>query len=385
LSGDPVLSEGLPGKTMSNRRLTMVFANGASAIAASVLLFIGLLPTPAPLFQFAHRGSMALDLHFSPDGRQLAVVLESIVTGENLKQWTRIYDVPDGNVLQEIANGNRRCAWSPNGCMLAVLHGIGVDFDLWDTRTWTKKQRLHLTVLDDMIRSGTIRPDDQNMVWVQRLCFDQHANLYVVENSVAGELELPPHLVRPHAWCNEGGHLVGGESIGTVPEISTQFDISAAPVGSETRVAIAYCSGPPRNCRVDILKVRMDAGGKRSVEREYQLPEGGTVCLTPNGEYLAMLNRSFSLFRFSNNHADLVYSREAKPAAHTGSELDVSLDGRLAAYASEGQVHVVRIPDCRSVLAIRQRAYAIALSPDGRLLAVADPDRESIRFYRIPQ
>jgi hypothetical protein len=328
---------------------------------------------------------VALDLHFSPDGHQLAVVLESIVTGENLKQWTRIYGVPDGKVLLEIANGNRRCAWSQNGSMLAVLHGIGVDFDLWDTRTWTRKQRVHLTVLDDMIRFGTIRPDDPNMLWVKRLCFDQHANLYVVQNSVAGELELPPHLVRPHAWWNEAGHLVEGESIGTVPATPTQYDISAASVGRETRLAIAYCSGPPRSCRTEILRVHMDAGGKRTVGREYQLPEGGTVCLTPDGQYLAMLNRSFCLFRLYDSHADLVYSRAVQPAMHTGSEIDVSLDGRLAAYASRGQVDVVRIPDCRCMLVVRQSAHAIALSPDGRLLAVADPDRESIRCYRIPQ
>jgi hypothetical protein len=65
--------------------------------------------------------------------------------------------------------------------------------------------------------------------------------------------------------------------------------------------------------------------------------------------------------------------------------LDVSLNGRFAAYGSEHRVRVVRIADGQTALEIQQEPDSLALSPDGRLLAVASRQRKSILFHRIPQ
>ena len=347
-----------------------VLAIGASVVAALVLLSVGYLPGVRPFLELTDH-EWVYDLHFAPDGKRLAVVF----VGDHAREVTRIYEIPGGNVLKEIPNANDRCAWSPDGSLLAVLDGNAIDFDIWDTRTWERKQQLHLSILDDLIRSGVIRRDDKNMLVVRRLWFDEHGNLYVVEDNIGGELERAHEVPRPHVWWNKGGRLVDGGSFGTSTSKESNYDASAASTAGETRLALNYGGG------IQILSVRPGAGGTPAMQLRYQLDGGGEICLTPDGQYLAMLRREFQIYRLFDDHAELIYSRKVQPAYN----IDVSRIGGLVAYTSRGQVNVIRIRDGRTVLTIRQDARAIALSPDEDMLAVVDSEHpESIRIYRVP-
>jgi WD40 repeat protein len=353
------------------RTPTQVLAVGASVIAALVLLLIGCLPGLQPCLELTHDGWGAYDLHFAPDGKRLAVVFD---IGDRGKQVTRIYEIPDGTVVRDIGNAYFQCAWSPDGSLLAVLHGNGIDFDIWDTRTWDRKQQLHLSILDNLIRSGVITRDDQNMLWIQRLWFDERGDLCVVEQNVGGEIDAAHEVPRPHVWWNIDGRLVDGGSFGTTTSKGTD-DASAASNGGETRLAVNYGGG------IQILGVRPGTGGTPTMQLKYHLAGGGEICLTPDGQYLAMLGREFQLYRLFDDRAELIYWRPVRPKYR----MDVSRDGRLVAYTSKGHVDVMRIPDCRTVLTIAQDAGPVALSPDGKLLAIVDAEhRESIRFYLVP-
>jgi len=136
------------------------------------------------------------------------------------------------------------------------------------------------------------------------------------------------------------------------------------------------------------------------VQREYELSDLGSphsesvfpaIRLTADGKYLVVRTRErCRLYRLFDDHAELLRSREDEIEGHAtsrvlGCVLDVSLDGRLAAYSSTDRAEVIRLPDGESVFEVRQVLSPIALSPDGRLLAVADREHKSIRFYNIPQ
>jgi WD40 repeat protein len=197
-------------------------------------------------------------------------------------------------------------------------------------------------------------------------------------------------LSRAEVWWNATS--VSGEavSIGTCPRV---FDVSAAPRGLDTRVVI---SNENAECTLEILRVQNPAG-KRIVRREYSLNVSQAhglvlawVSLTNDGRYLvARDSAQFCLFELFDDQAKLVYSRSDRFATSETmlrkKVLDVSLNGRFAASGSEHRVRVVRIADGKISLEVQQEPDSLALSPDGRLLAVASRQRKSILFYRIPQ
>jgi WD40 repeat protein len=365
-----------------------------------------------PAFGFKYRGHTVVEMELSPDGQNVAVVThESEDIGAD-KCRVRVYKVPSGTLVREFATDARRCAWSTDGSVLALARSNGLDVDLWDSNSWTIKQTLHVTYPKNIVQ-----PEPK----VARLCFDQTMNLYAAEFELdeAGGFGTT-YEFSPRVWWNIGGRwrqeadLFGSCSNPTPFSVAVMpYDISVASSGRETRVAVIYWA-----CAAQILRVRERPGDKRIVEPEYSFRLGpASIKLTPEGKYLAAFDCNFAkkdtkksretvkptneparehvgqfhLFRLFRDRAELIEKTivELPPLLPFGSTqiLDVSHDGRFAAYCTARRVEVVRVPTCRSVLLIQLKpdaATAIAFSPDNHFLAVADRERRNISFYRIP-
>jgi WD40 repeat protein len=331
-------------------------------------------------FEFPYDGNVAVDMRFSPDGRSLAVVSADARTKHYRKQSAWIYEVPSGKLRHEIEAGAWQCAWNADGTILAVAAWNGLDFDLWESKTWTHKRHLVLAL------SATDR-EIVSLVPPAGLCFDRQGNFYAAE-PYNGWDGFVPRLLRAKVWWNGSSSVGDAESIGSS---DAAFDLSVSSLGPDTRVAI---SNEDRACTLEILRIQNSAG-KQIVRQECKLNVSEAhgllrawVCLSADGQYLvARDNAQLCLFKLFDDHAMLVYSRSDKFATSvTGAAqrvLDVSLNGRFAAYGSEHRIRVVRISDGESVLEVPQEPDSLALSPDGRLLAVASRQRKSILFYRI--
>ncbi len=358
--------------------------------ATLVWLLVMLAPWSPPSepnwsFEFPYDGNVAVDMHFSPDGRSLAVVSADARTRRYRKQSTSIYDVQSGKLRHEIDGGAWQCAWNADGSVLAVGAWNGLTFDLWETKTWTHQRQavvtLSATDQEIVVPSMPVMP--------LGLCFDRQDNLYAAE-PYNGWDGFVPQLLRAKVWWRGGSPTGEAESIGSS---GNSVHLSAGPIGRDTRVAISH---EDRVCTLEILRIQ-DPGGKRIVRREYDLNVSQAhglvrpwVGLCNDGKYLvARDSAQFCLFELFNDRAKLVYSLTDKSATSEPtagkSGLDVSLNGHFAAYGSEHRIRVVRIADGQTALEIQQEPDSLALSPDGRLLAVASRERKSILFYRIPQ
>jgi 6-phosphogluconolactonase (cycloisomerase 2 family) len=164
-------------------------------------------------------------------------------------------------------------------------------------------------------------------------------------------------------------------------------------MAQEMRVAI---SNEDVKCTLEILRIQ-DPGGKRIVRREYALTAGeahglhlARVRLTNDGKYLvAHDGTQLCVFELSNTQAKLVCSLADKIATSIAGVVlhlfDVSLNGHVAAYGAEHRIRVIRIPDGQIALEIEQEPDSLALSPDGRLLALVSRKRKSILLYHVPQ
>jgi dipeptidyl aminopeptidase/acylaminoacyl peptidase len=351
-------------------------------------------PRPAPpAFEFLYRGHSVGCMRFSPDGRSLAVVTnENGFGGDKETERTRVYRVPDGSVAHEIEDGARMCAWNRNGSLLAVASPSGEQFDVWDTRTWSRKNRLSV---------GFLEADKKLKAFLStticQLCFDGQGDLYAalsVNTDMGGNREP---FDRARVWwdASDGKGAPKAERIGSY---FFAFDLATATHGSEVRVAIS-CLDP--DDPIEILSVRTEPDGDRTVKREYKLSELGppnslptfpAIRLTGDGEYLAVRSlQRFRFFRLFDNHAELLISVDDQINYGTirsklGSVLDVSVNGRFAAYLSMNSVRVVRLSDGGLAIEVpRYQSCQFALSPDGALLAVVDDERKSLRFYRVPQ
>jgi WD40 repeat protein len=348
-------------------------------------------PAVPPAFEFPYRGHSVGCMRFSPNGRSLAVVTnENGFGGEKEIERTRVYRVPDGSLEHEIENGARMCAWSQNGSALAVGSASSEEFELWDARTWERKNSLTVGFLQaDKDRTAFLSTT------VCQLCFDGQGSLYVAlsVNTDTGGNRQP--FDRARVWWKAGDSkgFVKAERIGSY---SFAYDLATATHGSEIRVAISclYPEDP-----IEILSVRKEPDGGRTVKREYKLSDLGppnslptmpAIRLTNEGEHLAVRTlQGFRFFRLFDNHAQLLYSIDDQIDYRTirfemGSVLDVSADGRFCAYLSTNSVKVVRLSDAKLAIEVpRHESCHFALSPDATLLAVVDDDRTSFRFYRV--
>jgi WD40 repeat protein len=369
----------------------------AVVIGGLILTPLGLMALrwasqPNAAFEMPYRGYSVECMRFSPDGRNLAVVTnENGFGGAKEIQRTRVYRVPDGTIVHEIENGARMCAWNSNGSILAVASLNGEEFDLWDTQTWVRKNRLSVGFSEyDKRARALISTHDLS------LCFDRQGSLYAaVDPATDAGGDVNP-FARAKVWWNAsyGKGQIKVEQLGTC---QTPFDLSTGFLGTDTRVAISGISEQPL---VEILRVRKGPSGNGIVQRDYELTDLGppesefvwpAIRLTADGKYLVVRTMErCRLYRLFDDHAKLLRSREDKIDSKAmrrsiGCVLDVSLDGRFAAYSSTDRAEVIRIPDGESVFEVRQAPSPIALSPDGRLLAVADREQKSIRFYQVPQ
>jgi len=293
--------------------------------------------------------------------------------------------------VHEIENGARMCAWNSNGSILAVASLNGEEFDLWDSQTWVRKTRLSVGFSEYDKRAKTLLGTT-----ILQLCFDRQGSHYT---AVSADTDVGTDVApfdRAKVWWNasDGKGQIKAEQLGT---FEAPFDLSTGFLGPDTRVAIS-CMTP--RTPVEILRIRKGPSGNRIVQRDYELSDLGplesvsvwpAIRLTTDGKYLVVrTTERCRLFRLFDDHAELLRSREDKIDAKAmrrllGCVLDVSLDGLFAAYSSTDRAEVIRLPDGESVFEVRQVPSPIALSPDGRLLAVADREQKSIRFYNIPQ
>jgi hypothetical protein len=182
------------------------------------------------------------------------------------------------------------------------------------------------------------------------------------------------------------------ESIPTFSHDPT--DLAVATVGRDLRVVTA--STDDDACTLEVITYQKRAG-RRSIGSRYQLGVTNAhglraqwIHLTTDGRYLAARDSwQFCLFELFEDHATLIYAKDDKldtSVAMGGKKLlDVSFDGRFAAYGAERRIRVVGIPGGESVAEVIQEPDSFALSPDGRLLAVVDQRRKAILFYGIPQ
>jgi dipeptidyl aminopeptidase/acylaminoacyl peptidase len=366
--------------------------------------------TIEPAYEFVPRGNEAVDIQFSPDGRQIAVVTLETDHHSAPRYAARVYRVPQGTLVREIASGAWKCAWTKDGSVLALPRLDAMAVDLWDTRNWTIRQTLPVTYP----KSLKTTPD------VLRLCFDQQGNLYIAEFEYGFEDYgfATTTEYSPRVWWNLGDHWKPeAELFGFCSHPSPHSDciaprdLSVSSGGKETRVVFTSW-----NCWAQILKVRESAPGKRSVEVEFSMQISGWIKLTPDGQRLVLFEHQrvrddspkppdaamgserertqlgeLRVFQLFDDHVKTIGSRTVAPQPPIWScapkLLDVSSDGGLAAYCTQRQVEVVHLPSCEWIGSIPNGLFAvnvIAFSPDGNLLAVADRKRKVLGFYRIP-
>jgi WD40 repeat protein len=377
-------------------RTSVVIVALASVVAAVGLLIWSVYKSVRPhaVFEFAFQGSEIRDMHFAPDGAAVAVVTVDSFFGKWI--WrVRIYGVADGKLLHELKGGALKCAWSPDGLLLAVARDNWPDVDVWDTRTWSLKSRLPLV---NPAKGRATTDEPLGGLIVSGLCFDRNGNLYVAEiySNMNGFSHRVPHLT---VWWGAGPDH--SEIDPSLPYSYEDFSVSTGGVADEIRVACSYATQP-----LHIWTIRTRRNGERVIQPAFEVPKSSdnathqaesrlpklimaSVALTPDGRYLAARDMErFYIFELSDEHVRLIHSREDPFVTKTNpfvQLIDISLDGRLAAYRSKDRNTVVRLPDGKTALMVEGRSSPIALSPDGRLLAIADNTRKTICFYRIPE
>jgi WD40 repeat protein len=346
----------------------------------------------APAFAMHFEGTSIESMRFSPDSRSLAIqTAETELGGTQAIHRSRIYRVVDGSLVHEFKGGAWLCAWHSESPVFAVASSSGEEATLWDTKTWALKRKLSVGFPTAARNSATLL--DSTMT---QLCFDHQGSLYaalLVDTDIGGNIEP---FDRARVWWNasEGKGEIRAEQIGTC---GVAFDVSTAFLDPDTRVAIS-CMGPA--AAIEIFRVKRGVGTARPVQPEYNVVDIGaaeaptscpSICLTRDGQYLVVRTlercRTFRLF---NDHAQLLWSKDDKleygvMRGSLGNVVDVSSDGRLAAYLATSSVKLLQVEDGKEVFVIpRERYTHIALSPDGTLLAVENPRQHCVSFFSTP-
>jgi len=263
--------------------------------------------------------------------------------------------------------------WNRDGSKFALGQDRGRSLDVWDARSWKLERKLSVGFFND----------ENVHIEYKAIRFDCRGNIYCTQR--VGRDGYAPTALQAKVWWPGS---TKAEGIGSKDE---PFDVAVACVDDHTRVVISY---QPRNnpTPVDVLNIRQGPDGRRTVKRDYQVPElhWPRIALTEDGEYLlAQDEKTFRIYKLLPDHAVLIHSRDA--ILHNISKLAevrpvVSSDGRLAAFCygvrtADIHVVVVRIPDGEIIFDLPCKAIAFAFLPDSRLLAVGDLDSQAILVY----
>lgn len=368
-------------RRLSNRGVaTLIVACGALLVLVVVLGWqVG--GSRKADFGFAYEGGPLSDLRFSADGKQIALVLH----------MARIYSAIDGKVIRAIdANGpsranegERRCAWNASGTRFAISTTNGQGCSVLNTRGWNVEGRFSLCL--------AAAQKEQLFVDVRSLSFDRLDNLYMATAGTKTELtgsweSENPSLVHPIVWSNK--QQGDGCALPFTSYAGAQFDMSIAGDDRGTLVAVSYWELSP----VTIVRVRRDEDGRVIAKEEYRITElkAALVRLAADGKFLvAHDGERVYVFQLLENHQyRLIVSRDAPRnmptfAVPALTMLDVSSDGHTVAYSSGSTASVMRIPDGQKLLEIPSTSRTLALSPDGKVLAVPELSQRMILFYRI--
>ncbi len=348
---------------------------------------------PTPESQFFFSGNQVVDLRFSPDGKKLAVITFETPPPDAAKfQIARIFRISDGEVLHIIPNAAWKSAWNSDGSLLATVEANGTDFEVWDTAKWSLKQHLTLTAKSPGRESKAHNPLDAEGLAeitpgiVQRLCFNRQGSLFTV--SFALDSDSASEYNHAKIWWDPLGKETVAESIGSC---GGPCDLAVAASAKSPLVAIAYKTP----CNPEVLKIASKSG-KTVVENKVvvkDLPEkldSPRLEMTPDGSLLlARDTNQFDIFSVSDTAVQKVQSVTSKAPIVKGSMLwykhvEVSGDGRFAAYDTEGELHIIRLPEGKPVLTISHQPCAVALSADGSMVAIGDQSTHSVLLYRIP-
>jgi WD40 repeat protein len=330
---------------------------------------------PAPDFAWPVQGTVVEDLHFSPDGKLLAVVARDDVEPRS-HQRAYIYRASTGELIHKIDDAGWTCAWSLDGSAFAVVAFDPWYVDVWDTANWTRKSRL-------AYEEPTEHKHEVVIMRPQRICFDRSGNLYL---SACVDFDGPivHGLQDVRVWQDAAK---GGTKLQTIPSCdSNEVDIACATIGQNTRLAISAC--PAR-----VVTMPASPAAKPGVLREYNLSGliDSSLEMTPDGRFLVVRgSAAISVIELFDDHCQTLHSwHDEFPLAAVFAPMHafaLSMNGQVAAYTTDRHVKVIRIPDGEKVLDLDfgKRAGFIALSPEGELLAISDYPRRRIRFYRVP-
>jgi WD40 repeat protein len=369
-----------------------VILGGAAWIVS--LIFFG---DPTPELEFEAKGEQVVNLEFSPDGTKLAVVTYELKPPDAAKlQATRIYQVSDGKPLHTLQQAAWRCNWNSDGSLLVVSAVNGKEFDIYDTAKWQLKKHLTLTPPRKKADAASKDKKEEDPFGespsqmqavpgiVQALAFTRQGSLFAV--TFAEDADSSYQLNHAKAWWDPL-HSSEAESLGSC---GGAWDMGVVSTGIDAMLALSY--SPP--CPPDILNVS-PRGNSLFVQGKVELKDlphplvAPRLRLTPDGNYLvARDEQHLDVMTLSSTGPQVVASITSPTKAVKGSmiywkELELSRDGRFAAYASEPYLRVIRIPDGKQMLEIVHKPCSFALSPDGSQLAVADHDYRSVRLYRV--
>jgi len=377
------------------------------------LIFFG---EPTPDLEFEVKGDQVVDLEYSPDGTKLAVVTYELKPPDGAKlQATRIYEASSGKPLHTLDRAGWRCNWNSDGSLLVVSEVNGKDFDIYDTAKWELKKHLTLTPppkssdaeskenaqskdsadskdKKDKKDHKEDEPPNETSTHlkaipgiVQSLAFTRQGSLFAVIFSEDADSSY--QLNHAKVWWDPLHSSTEAESIGSC---GGAWDMGVVSSGTDAMVALSY--GTP--CPPEILNLS-PRGNSIFVQGKVELKNlphplvAPRLRLTQDGNYLvARDEQHVDVIALSSTGPQVVSSITSPTKAVKGSmiywkELELSRDGRFAAYASEPYLRVIRIPDGKQVLEIVHKPCAFALAPDGSHLAVADHDRHSVRLFRV--
>jgi hypothetical protein len=363
----------------------------AAAVAYGIAWVYFAEPTPESQFFFA--GNAVVDLRFSPDGKKLAVISFETPPPDAAKfQVARIFRISDGEVLHSIPNAAWKSAWNSDGSLLATVESNGTDFEVWETAKWGLKRHLTLTAQSAGHESRAHNPVDAEGLAdispgiVQRLCFNRQGSLFTV--SFAQDSDSASEYNHAKIWWDPLGKETVAESIGSC---GGPCDLAVAGSGKSPLVALAYKTP----CNPEVVKIGLKSG-KTVVENKVVLKDlpdkldSPRLEMTADGRLLlARDTTQFDIFSISDTAVQLVQSIASKAPIVKGSMLwfkhvEISGDGRFAAYDTEGHLNIIRLPDGKPVLTISHPPCAVALAADGSMVAIADQSTHSVLLYRIP-